>query len=75
MTDQAAGDSTGRTTAFVAGLARGWQGRQRFVVLDDQFDGGSRFLRCLQAWRADPQRLRSGLRRHQRERAGAPVHA
>lgn len=56
MTDQAAGDSTGRSTAFVAGLARGWQGRQRFVVLDDQFDGGSRFLRCLQAWRADPHR-------------------
>lgn len=56
MTDQAAGDSTGRTTAFASALARGWQGRQRFVVLDDQFDGGSRFLRCLQAWRADSQR-------------------
>ncbi|OYT99394.1 MAG: oxidoreductase [Burkholderiales bacterium PBB1] len=56
MTDAVASDATGSPGAFVAELSSAWTGRPRFVVLDDCFDGGSRFLQCLQAWRADPHR-------------------
>ena len=56
MTHPAAMEATGPSDRFAVALAQAWQGRGRFVVLDDQFDGGSRFLRCLQAWRADPHR-------------------
>lgn len=56
MTDAAARDSTNRYSAFVAELSSAWKGRPRFVVLDDRFDRGDRFLHCLQTWRADPHR-------------------
>ena len=49
-------DSTGRSSVCAAELSAAWTGRRRFVVLEDRFDGGVRFLRCLQAWRADPHR-------------------
>ncbi len=51
-----AGDSPDTASAFAAALSAEWKDRPRFVVLDDRFDGGRRFLQCLQAWRADPHR-------------------
>ena len=54
--DAAASHSTDTVSAFATALSVAWKGRQRFVVLDDCFDGGHRFLRCLQAWRADVHR-------------------
>jgi len=42
--------------SFVAALSLAWRDRPRFVVLNDRFDGGKRFLQCLRAWRADPHR-------------------
>ena len=56
MTRVAADEPTDSLDALGAALAAAWRGRPRFVVLDDRFDGGARFLRCLQAWRADPHR-------------------
>ena len=56
MSHAASGDSPDTATAFAAALSVEWTGRARFVVLDDRFDGGGRFLRCLQAWRTDPYR-------------------
>ena len=56
MSDAFAGDSPDTASAFAAALSVEWTDRPRFVVLDDRFDGGHRFLRCLQAWRADPHR-------------------
>jgi tRNA 5-methylaminomethyl-2-thiouridine biosynthesis bifunctional protein len=56
MSEAAAGESSDAASAFAAALSVEWKDRQRFVVLDDRFDGGIRFLRCLQVWRADPHR-------------------
>ncbi len=56
MSTAAAAESPDKASALAAALSVEWQGRQRFVVLDDRFDGGSRFLHCLQTWRSDPQR-------------------
>ena len=56
MSHAASGDSPDAASAFAAALSVEWDVRPRFVVLDDRFDGGLRFLRCLQAWRADPHR-------------------
>ena len=56
MSDAYAGESPDTATAFAAALSVEWKGRLRFVVLDDRFDGGHRFLRCLQVWRSDPHR-------------------
>jgi tRNA 5-methylaminomethyl-2-thiouridine biosynthesis bifunctional protein len=56
MSHAASGDSPDAASAFAAALSVEWKGRPRLVVLDDRFDGGHRFLRCLQAWRADPHR-------------------
>ena len=56
MSNAASGESSDAASALAATLSVDWKGRQRFVVLDDRFDGGSRFMRCLQAWRGDPHR-------------------
>ena len=56
MSDAAAGDLPDTVCAFAADLSSEWRDRPGFVVLDDRFDGGRRFLRCLQAWRSDPHR-------------------
>ena len=56
MSHAASGDSPDAASAFAAALSVEWKDRPRFVMLDDRFDGGHRFLRCLQAWRADPHR-------------------
>lgn len=56
MIQRVAMEPPGPPDAFAAALAQAWQGSGRFVVLDDRFDGGSRFMHCLQAWRADPHR-------------------
>ncbi len=42
--------------SLFAALTAQWQGRARFVVLDDRFDGGERFQRIRAAWRGDPNR-------------------
>ena len=39
-------------------LPQGWQGRQRFVILDTAFGLGLNFLTTWQAWRNDPARCR-----------------
>lgn len=49
-------DTPDPAAACPAALSAAWKNQPRYVVLDDVFDGGLRFLRCLQAWRADPQR-------------------
>lgn len=54
--DAAASDPARGPDTCAAKLSAAWTGRPRFVVVDDRFDGGVRFLRCLQAWRADPHR-------------------
>ena len=41
--------------AWAAALRALWKGRDRFVVLDDSFDGGERFQRVLGVWRTDPE--------------------
>lgn len=56
MTRSTSGEPSDPADALAAALPPAWNGRQRFVVLDDRFDGGNRFLRCLQTWRADPHR-------------------
>lgn len=56
MSDATAGDLPDTACAFAADLSSEWRDRPRFVVLDDRFDGGRRFQRCLHAWRADPYR-------------------
>lgn len=56
MIEAAASDSSSGWGDFAAELSAAWKDHPRFVMLDDRFDGGTRFLRCLQAWRADPHR-------------------
>ncbi|MEI7465962.1 MAG: hypothetical protein WCJ87_11495, partial [Burkholderiales bacterium] len=56
MSNTDPGESPHAVSSFVAALSLAWKGCPRFVVLDDRFDGGKRFLQCLQAWRADPHR-------------------
>ena len=56
MSNAFAGEAPDTTGALAAALSVEWKDRPRFVVLDDRFDGGRRFLRCLQAWRSDPHR-------------------
>ena len=56
MIEAFASDSSNGFGDFAAELSATWKDRPRFVMLDDRFDGGVRFLRCLQAWRADPHR-------------------
>ena len=56
MSDASASYSPDAASAFAAALSIEWRDRPRFVVLDDRFDGGRRFMHCLQAWRADPHR-------------------
>ncbi len=56
MSNADPGESPHAVSIFVAALSLAWKGCPRFVVLDDRFDGGKRFLQCLQAWRADPHR-------------------
>ncbi len=56
MSHAAFSDSPDTASAFAAALLVEWKDRPRFIVLDEHFDGGRRFLRCLQAWRSDPHR-------------------
>lgn len=49
-------DTPDPAATCTAALSAAWKNQPRYVVLDDGFDGGLRFLRCLHAWRADPQR-------------------
>lgn len=49
-------DTPDPAAACTTALSAAWKNQPRYVVLDDGFDGGLRFLRYLQAWRADPQR-------------------
>jgi len=56
MSNAVTDESPCSASAFAAALSVEWKGHQRFVVLDDRFDGGHRFLCCLQAWRTDPHR-------------------
>lgn len=42
--------------AFAASLAAQWRQRDRFVILDDRFDGGLRFRQIRERWRHDPAR-------------------
>ncbi len=56
MTHSTSGEPSDPADALASALPPAWNGRQRFVVLDDRFDGGARFLRCLQTWRTDPHR-------------------
>ena len=39
-----------------SGLPQRWQGRERFVMLDTDFDDGHAFVAAWRAWRDDPQR-------------------
>lgn len=56
MIEAAASDSSSGWGDLAAELSAAWKDHPRFVILDDLFDGGTRFLRCLQAWRSDPHR-------------------
>ena len=49
-------DGSNAPAASAVWLAGLWNKRDRFVVLDDCFDGGRRFQTLLQAWRSDPDR-------------------
>lgn len=56
MSDPVAAGQCKDATACAAVLTELWKDDDRFIVLDDRFDGGERFQSLLQAWRDDPCR-------------------
>ena len=52
----ASSGQTDPTAAFDRRLSALWRERQRFVILDSDFDGGRRFLQWWLAWQRDPHR-------------------